>query len=461
MKLQFCGAARTVTGSNHFLDTGKHKIVVDCGMFQGRGNSDKNRIEFPYNPADIEYLFLTHAHIDHCGRLPVIVKQGFHGRIIATRATKDLVRILLQDSAKIQQGNRRRCQRRGQTGCEFRAMYTKEEAEDVMQYFDVYPYGSSIKLSEDLEFRMRDAGHILGSSMFEFWVKTDKGKLRKLVFSGDLGQPGQRIVKDPDMIREADYVIIESTYGNRLHRSKDETLVEFLGILKKAKEEGGNVLIPSFAVERAQELLYELNLFTENNLIEDLNVYFDSPLASKATEIFKRHTELYDEDARRLIESGDELFDFPGLEYISDFSDSRRLAARKGIAIIAGSGMCTGGRILYHLQNNISDKKNHLLFAGFQVRGTMGRAIIDGAADVKISGRRYSVGINVHTLGGMSAHADQKDLDYWLGGFGKSPRRVFVVHGDEEISEFFADHIRTVMKLDAHVPDMHEEVVLE
>lgn len=460
MKLQFCGAAKMVTGSCHFLDTGHHKVLVDCGMFQGRDRKHNEDI-FPFNPTDIDYLFLTHAHIDHCGRLPVLVKQGFHGRIIATRATRDLVRILLLDSAKIQKDNFGRCERSNRSNCESRRLYTEEEATDTMQYFDTYPYGNSIKLSENLEFRMRDAGHILGSSIFELWVKNGGGRLRKIVFSGDLGQPGQRIVKDPDFIREADYIIVESTYGNRLHRSKDETLLEFLTIIKDAQKTKGNILVPTFAVERAQELLYELNLFVENKLVEGLPVYFDSPLAQKATDIFRRHIELYDEDARRLMEIGDSPFDFDGLEYVKDFSVSRRLSARNGIMILAGSGMCTGGRIVFHLQNHIADSNNHLVFAGYQVRGTLGRSIIDGAENVNIRGRKYSVGIKKHTLGGLSAHGDQGDLEYWLRGFGHSPRKVFMVHGDKDIIDFFADYIRKSLSVETYAPELNEIVELD
>lgn len=460
MELQFCGAAKMVTGSCHYLDTGKHKILVDCGMFQGR-DGRKNQREFPFNPADIDYVFLTHAHIDHSGRLPVLVKHGFHGRIVSTRATRDLVRILLLDSAKIQREQFEKCERRSQKDCEKRMLYTEPEAEDVMQYFDTYSYGDSIKLSENLEFRMRDAGHILGSSIFELWVKNGDGRLRKLVFSGDLGQPGQRIVKDPDLIREADYVVVESTYGNRLHKSKDETILEFMKVIKQAQEKNGNILVPTFAVERAQEVLYELNLFIENKLVENLPVYFDSPLAQKATEVFKRHAELYDEDARRLLEAGDEVFEFPGLEYVGKFSESRRLVARNGIMILAGSGMCTGGRILYHLENNITDPKNHLVFVGYQVPGTLGREILEGSRSVKIRGREYAVGLNVHTLGGLSAHGDQGDLEYWLRAFGKSPRKIFVVHGDEEVIDFFSSYISKNLLVETYAPEIDEVVELD
>ncbi len=461
MKLQFCGATKTVTGSCHYLDTGYHKILVDCGMFQGREVVDNNLLPFPFNPAEIEYVFLTHSHVDHCGRLPVLVKQGFHGRIICTRATKELTRILLEDSAKLQEEDFTKCERQNREDCEAKHLYSPEDVETVMQYFDTYPYGDSIKLDDGFEFRMRDAGHILGSSIFEIWSKNGDGRTRKLVFSGDLGQPGQRIVRDPDLIREADYVIMETTYGNRLHKSKDETMVEFLKILKDAQRENGNVLVPSFAVERAQEILYEFNLFVENKLIENVQVFFDSPLAKKATDIFRRHIDLYDEDARRLIESGDDLFNFPGLQYVSDIEESRRLAARKNIVIIAGSGMCTGGRILSHLQNNVSDPKNHLVITGYQVKGTLGREFVDGVETVNIKGKPYEVKLQVHTLGGLSAHGDKGDLAYWLQGFGKYPKKVFLVHGDEDVINVFADEMRREASLDIEIPDLNEVFELD
>ncbi|MDD3662015.1 MAG: MBL fold metallo-hydrolase [Candidatus Dojkabacteria bacterium] len=462
MFLQFCGASKMVTGSCFFLDTGVHKVLVDCGMFQGRDASAHNQDQFPFDPGQIDYVFLTHAHIDHCGRLPVLLKHGFHGKIIATRATRDLVRILLEDSAQIQKDDAERCHRRGELDCELAQLYTPEEALDVMQYFETYPYGDSIRLSDNLEFRMRDAGHILGSAFFELWAKDSDGTHRKIVFSGDIGQPGQRIVKDPDLVREADYVVVESTYGNRLHRSKDETLLELLSILTNAKREGGNVLIPTFAVERAQEIIYEMNLFAENHLVPDgLEVYFDSPLGIKATEIFERHSELFDEDARRLLEGGDHVFQFDGLRYIDKFRDSRRLAARHGIVILAGSGMCTGGRIVYHLENNVDNPKNHLVFAGYQVKGTKGRDIVDGARTIRLSGRQYPLNLQVHTLGGFSAHGDRGDLEYWLRGFGTSPRKIFVVHGDPDVAVEFSERIRDELKRETYVPDLYDRVELE
>ncbi len=461
MKLQFCGAAKTVTGSCHYLDTGSYKILVDFGMFQGKDDNRGENWEFPFDPGKIDYLFLTHAHIDHCGRIPMLIKRGFKGRIICTKATRDLTMLLLKDSASIQKSNYKYCKSKGGRDCEKRLLYSKNEVDDVLPFFDTYPYGDLVKLGKGLEFRMRDAGHILGSSMFEIWVTTEKGYLRKIVFSGDIGQPGQRMVIDPDLIREADYVLVESTYGNRMHKSKDETMVEFISIIKEARRDNGNILIPSFAVERSQEILYELNLFVENKIIEPLPVYFDSPLAQKATAIFKKYPDLYDEDARRLLEVGDDPFEFQGLQYVKSFRESQRLAGQQGYIVIAGSGMCTGGRILYHLENNLENEKSHLIFAGYQVVGTLGRKLVDGAKSVKLGGNQYNVKIQVHTLGSFSAHGDQKDLEYWLRAFGHTPRRVFFVHGDADIIETFRDYIRKNLKLDCYAPEREEIVELD
>lgn len=475
MKLKFCGATRTVTGSCYYLDTGEYKFLVDCGFFQGSNDLERlNEEPFPFDPAQLDAVFLTHAHFDHCGRIPVLVKQGFHGRIYSTLPTRDLAKIVLLDAAKLQEEEYKRWLARtkdmrisenpseeGTLYADREPLFTEQDVEDTLSLFEVYPYGASVNLHNGVEFRLRDAGHILGSAILEFWFTTDAGRERRVVFSGDLGQPGARIVKDPDMIREADYVICESTYGNRLHKNKDETVLEFLSILKQAQEEGGNVLIPSFAIERTQEILYEMNLFVENKLIEPMPVYLDSPMASKATNVFKQYPAFYDEDARRLLDKGDDPFHFRGLITTESAEESKRLISKSGVVIIAGSGMCNGGRIVHHLKNHIHKTNTHIIFVGYQVEGTLGRRIVDGNTQVRIFGETFDVGAKVHTLGGFSAHGDQRDLRYWLRGFGHTPKKIFITHGDEEIAIGFATNIKEELKVEVDVPKFGEEFELK
>ncbi|HAM37605.1 TPA: MBL fold hydrolase [Patescibacteria group bacterium] len=475
MKLKFCGAAKTVTGSCYYIDTGELKFLVDCGAYQGsRENEAMNYEAFPFNPADLDFVFLTHAHFDHCGRLPVLVKQGFHGRIVCTQPTRDLAKVVLLDAAHIQAEDYERWTSRAKEGGMTEAeveeesfytnrkpLFTIEDVEAMAQLFEVYPYSTSVNINNHFEFRLRDAGHIIGSASIEFWVKNEAERTRKIVFSGDLGQPGARIVKDPDLIREADYVICESTYGNRIHRDRNETLLELLAILQAAQKNEGNVLIPVFAIERTQEILYEVNLFVEQRLLSGLPIYLDSPMASKATAIFKQYPDFYDEDAKRLLNKGDDPFEFPGLHIVEDAEESKRLISKRGIVIMAGSGMCTGGRIMHHLKNNIENAKTHIVFVGYQVKGTLGRRIVDGERMVRIFGREYENNAKVHTLGGFSAHGDERDLSYWLGGFGQTPKQIFIVHGDEQVAEEFADRIYKETHIETIVPNLDEEFELK
>ena len=463
MTIQFLGAAKTVTGSCFYVKTDNTKFLVDCGAFQGPLELEKRNYEpFPFDPAELDYVFLTHAHYDHCGRLPVLVKQGFRGRIFCTQPTRDLARVILLDSASLQEEEYKRWSVKAKTDIEVRKpLFTEQDIEECMKYFEVYPYGTSVNVSQEVEFRMRDAGHILGSAVMEFWLKNGMGRLRKIVFSGDIGQPGARIVSDPDLVRDADYVICESTYGNRLHKDRNETVLELLGVLTRTQREGGNVLIPSFAIERTQELLYEMNLFIENRLISNLPIYLDSPMASKATEIFRQYPDFYDEDAKRLIQKGDDPFDFPGLTKIDSADESKRLISKKGVVIIAGSGMCTGGRILHHLKNNIENPSTHIVIVGYQVEGTLGRDLVNGEKVVKIMGQDYQNNAKISTLNGFSGHGDERDLRYWLRSFGHTPRQIFLVHGDPEIINDFAKDLSQEINNDIYIPEHLEEVKLD
>ncbi len=463
MTIQFLGAAKTVTGSCFYVKTDNTKFLVDCGAFQGPLELEKRNYEpFPFDPAELDYVFLTHAHYDHCGRLPVLVKQGFRGRIFCTQPTRDLARVILLDSASLQEEEYKRWSVKAKTDIEVRKpLFTEQDIEECMKYFEVYPYGTSVNVSQEVEFRMRDAGHILGSAVMEFWLKNGMGRLRKIVFSGDIGQPGARIVSDPDLVRDADYVICESTYGNRLHKDRNETVLELLGVLTRTQREGGNVLIPSFAIERTQELLYEMNLFIENKLISNLPIYLDSPMASKATEIFRQYPDFYDEDAKRLIQKGDDPFDFPGLTKIDSADESKRLISKKGVVIIAGSGMCTGGRILHHLKNNIENPSTHIVIVGYQVEGTLGRDLVNGEKVVKIMGQDYQNNAKISTLNGFSGHGDERDLRYWLRSFGHTPRQIFLVHGDPEIINDFAKDLSQEINNDIYIPEHLEEVKLD
>lgn len=463
MTIQFLGAAKTVTGSCFYVKTDNTKFLVDCGAFQGPLELEKRNYEpFPFDPAELDYVFLTHAHYDHCGRLPMLVKQGFRGRIFCTQPTRDLARVILLDSASLQEEEYKRWSVKAKTDIEVRKpLFTEQDIEECMKYFEVYPYGTSVNVSQEVEFRMRDAGHILGSAVMEFWLKNGMGRLRKIVFSGDIGQPGARIVSDPDLVRDADYVICESTYGNRLHKDRNETVLELLGVLTRTQREGGNVLIPSFAIERTQELLYEMNLFIENKLISNLPIYLDSPMASKATEIFRQYPDFYDEDAKRLIQKGDDPFDFPGLTKIDSADESKRLISKKGVVIIAGSGMCTGGRILHHLKNNIENPSTHIVIVGYQVEGTLGRDLVNGEKVVKIMGQDYQNNAKISTLNGFSGHGDERDLRYWLRSFGHTPRQIFLVHGDPEIINDFAKDLSQEINNDIYIPEHLEEVKLD
>ncbi|MFH2013331.1 MAG: MBL fold metallo-hydrolase [Pseudomonadota bacterium] len=465
MKVTCVGAAETVTGSNYLIEAEGVKILVDCGMFQGsRQMEERNYLDFPYDPGTVSRLLLTHAHIDHSGLIPKLVRDGFSGSILCTPATADLCRIMLADSAHIQETEaewQNRKKRRAGRERLLEPLYTKENAEEAMKYFEPIKYGNDIVLSPYARARFSNAGHILGSAIIELWVK-EKDREVKIVFSGDLGSTNQPIIKDPTYIQEADVVFIESTYGNRIHKSKESTYQELKEVIKTAHKDGGNVVIPAFAVERTQEVLYILNELYQKKQIPHMDVYIDSPLAISATEIFLKHPECFDEETLNKLRTGNHPLDFPGMYFSRSAEESMRLnEIEKGAIIIAASGMAHAGRIKHHLRYNLWRPEAHIVFVGYQAQGTTGRYIVDGAKHVKIFGEEVSVKAKIHTIGGFSAHADKDALLKWLGHFNPKPSATVIVHGEPSSSHAFSNYVSEELDMSPLVPQLGEIIDLD
>jgi metallo-beta-lactamase family protein len=442
MQLEFFGAAGEVTGSCHVLRVGRSTLLLDCGLIQGGPSPhERNRAPFPFEPGSVDAVVLSHAHVDHCGRLPLLRQQGFRGPIYATAATRDLARILLADSAKLAERDaERENRRRARDGNKPRVepLYSTEDAEATLRQFRAVPYGRPVTVCDGVELRFRDAGHILGSA--SAWLDLNEGDLhRRLVFSGDLGQYDSPILRDPEPGDGADLVLMESTYGDRRHREREQTLVEFGEILEACRGSGGNVLIPAFAVGRSQELLYELGTHFEAWRLGDWQIFLDSPMAIEATGVYWDHADLYDEEAARFRRRAHSLPPLPNLKLCRTAEESMAVnRIREGAIVIAGSGMCTGGRIVHHLKHNLERPECHLIFTGFQAQGTLGRALVDGRESVRIHGDELDVAMQVHTLGGFSAHGDQSDLLRWYEGVGGRPP-VWLVHGENAASAGLED----------------------
>jgi metallo-beta-lactamase family protein len=466
IKLTFLGAAQCVTGSKYLVEVNGARFLVDCGLYQEREFRTRDWEPFYVPPESLDAVLLTHAHLDHCGYIPRLVQQGFKGPIYCTDATVDIAEVMLLDSAKLQEEDAaykaRRHKREKRKGPHPELpLYTTEDAQASFPLFNGVNYDETFAVAEGVEATFRDAGHVLGSAMIKLSIKTD-GETRAILFSGDAGKWDKPIIEDPTLFSEADYVLIESTYGDRLHESIDEAIEKFIDAINGTVRSGGTVVIPSFALERSQEILYYLNRFFMEGKIPHLLVFVDSPMAVKLTDIFNRHPEMFDEEMQALLEEGNSPFDFRGLKLVRTIGESKAINNVKGtIIIIAGSGMCTGGRIKHHLVTNISRLESTVLFIGYQARGTLGREIVNGAKEVRILGEKYPVRANIVQLNGFSAHADRDQLYKWLSSLKKSPRCLFITHGEPEASMDFSDFVREKLGWRTVVPEYKQTVVLD
>jgi metallo-beta-lactamase family protein len=466
IKLKFLGAAGSVTGSRYLVEADNTRVLVDCGMYQERQFKNRDWEPFPFNPRSINAVFLTHAHLDHSGLLPKLIRDGFRYSVYGTQATKEIAEIILRDSAELLMEDadfkKRRHRKEGREGpYEEKPLYTTDDVESCCKHFVSKDYKQPISVGKNIQATFFDAGHTLGSAMLCLRIK-DSGKERTIVFSGDMGRKDKPMLMDPTAFKESDYVVIESTYGDRILEPPENMLDKLAENVNWTVKAGGNIIIPAFALERSQEVMYYLNQLLLNNAIPHLMVFLDSPMAVSITDVFRRHSELMDKEMLALMSKGHSPFDFSGLNLVRTIDQSKAINHISGtIIIIAGSGMCTGGRIKHHLVTNISRPDSTILFVGYQASGTLGRDIVDGAQQVRILGQYYPVRAKVVYLQGFSGHADQQQLLEWLLGFKKSPQKVFVTHGEPTVSEVFANLVKEKTGWNIMVPEYGEEVSLD
>ena len=455
MRLEFLGADHEVTGSCHFLEYGGKRLLVDCGMEQG-ADLYVNQ-EIPVNPVEIDYIFITHAHIDHSGLLPLIYAHGFRGQVFATKATCELCSIMLRDSAHIQMFEAEWKNRKGRRagGPKVQPLYEMKDAEGVLRHFVPCEYERQVSIDENLKVRFIDAGHLLGSSSIEMWVREDEEEV-KIAFSGDIGHSGKPLIKDPKFITDADYVVIESTYGDRNHAPAPDYARELAAVIDRTFARGGNVVIPAFSVGRTQEMLYFLRKIKTERLLSrflDFEVYIDSPLSVDATGIFHKNVaDCFDEEALALVKQGINPISFPGLRLAITSDESREINfIEKPIVIISASGMCEAGRIRHHLKHNLWRKESTILFVGFQVPGTLGNMLLNGTKEVKLFGETIHVQAEILNLPGISGHADKDHLTEWASKV-KHPKKIFVVHGEDQVCDSFAAHLEKELSVSAVAP---------
>ncbi len=453
MEIQSCGAAQEVTGSCHLIKVGEHTVLLDCGLIQGRRKDEKrNRDPFPFDPASLDAVILSHAHIDHSGRLPLLIKNGFSGPIYTHEASADLCDTLLKDSAylnyKNTQWENKRRTRRGKKPLE--PLYEREDAEKALKLFSTLEYGQTKEILPGVTIKLSDAGHIVGSSIVELWLK-ENDLTRKVVFSGDLGHRGTAILRDFTMIDEADIVLMESTYGSRNHRPWDDTWAEIDEIAEQIQQQPGNVLIPAFSVGRTQNILYMFARNYKKWNLQKWQIFLDSPMAIEATDIYLRHHKLYDPEAASFWKENGKQLGLPNLQYSKSSQDSMKInRIESGAIIIAGSGMMTGGRIKHHIKHNIWRRNCHLIVTGYQSHGSLGRKLVEGAKKINLWGQSVAVKAKIHTVGGLSAHTDQKGLIDWYSNFKNRPP-VFLVHGEADTMEILRKKLRKDLNAPAHI----------
>jgi metallo-beta-lactamase family protein len=505
IQIQFLGAAGCVTGSQFLVTVGDRRVLVDCGMFQGSPEeTERNRMPFAFEPSSVEALLLTHAHLDHCGRIPALTRAGFRGPVHATRATVDLADIVLRDSAKLQvefaeRWNRRQARKAEQAAADTETEATASEAEtddetlperlrhaapegkteireplydehDVnraMEQARGCDYGDEVAVTDGVTAVFHDAGHILGSAIIELRL-TDGETSRTIVFSGDLGRDNTPIIRDPTPITHADHVVVESTYGNREHGPHEEAIEELVTAIGEVAHDEGVLLMPAFAIGRTQEVIWVLDELVRDGRIPRVPLYVDSPMASRATQVYHDHPETYDDETGALLRSGDSPLKYPGQQFTDSVEESKAIRhANRPIMVVAASGMLTGGRIMHHLKDFLPDPSCTLLFIGYQGEGTLGRHLQDGGKTARIDGQEIDVRCRVRSVSGFSAHADQHELEAWLGHFGTAgaspdgrPKSVFIVHGDPDAAEAFAARIRDELGMEAHIPKHRETITL-
>ncbi|MFC1871836.1 MBL fold metallo-hydrolase RNA specificity domain-containing protein [Chloroflexota bacterium] len=466
-KITFLGASRNVTGSCYLLETSDARVIVDCGLYQERKYQERNWLPFPFKPETIDTVFLTHAHLDHCGLLPKLVRDGYKGKIYCTPATGEIAEIILLDSAHLQEEDAiykaKRHRREGRRSpYPETPLYTTEDAEAVIPHFAAIEYESCASVKKSIEGCFYDAGHVLGSATVAITL-AEGGKKRRILFSGDVGEPDRPIINDPTIFDQADYIVIESTYGNRTHdeHSNTDIQAQLRDCINETVNSGGKVVVPSFALERSQEMLYHLNELFLRKEIPPVPVFLDSPMAMRITEVFRHHAELFDDEMTKRMRQGNSPFRFENLKIVQTTNESKAINALKGSAIIvAGSGMVTGGRVKHHIVNNIAQPENTILFIGYQAEGTPGRYLMDGAKEFRLLGYTHQVKARIVKIDGFSAHADREGLLAWLSDIKVPPRRVFVTHGEGKAADSMAKYITGNTGWKTMVPQYRETVNL-